>query len=557
MKKIILFFCLFLFLFQTPTQAITDPRSATNNRFGIHVLDLDDLKAAADLVNSTGGQWGYVTLVIRQNDQNKDKWQHILDKCRELKLIPIIRLATIPENNYWVKPSLNQIDNWVNFLDSLNWVVQNRYIVLFNEPNHKKEWGNDINPTEYSRIVKAFHQSLKQSSSDYFILPAGFDTAAPNSSSTMSATNYWSKMYQVDSEVFKLFDGWNSHSYPNPGFSGPVSGTGFGSLASYRVELEHLTRFGLSPDIPVFITETGWIHKEGKVLGAATNPSQALSNFYQSAYTSIWAQKNVVAVTPFILNYPQPPFDQFAWQIPNSTEFYPHYYAVKDLEKLPGNPTQIHNSQLVTTTIPDQLIDSSEYRLSITLKNTGQSIWEPKTFFLKTTGNYHQDSLTVSKVAPTKPFEDLSFDIIYQTPPEPTNTNLTFQLQNNFTPFGTKIEKNIKIIPPPNLIVKAKRLFVKDNKPTDYQLIIYDQNQKVLKQTTILIKNKTSQAIKLYNLIPQTVYRFVLLKPYYLPRQVISHLDPTSTEISFKTLLPLDFNQDGKFSFKDFLPWLK
>ena len=548
---ILLFFC----LFTKPVQAITDPLATTNNRFGIHVLDLDDLKPAADLVNSQGGDWGYVTLVIRQNDQNQDKWQTILDKCRELKLIPIVRLATYPKDDYWVKPEASQIDSWVKFLNSLNWVIQNRYITLFNEPNHAKEWGNQINPQEYVKTVKEFSKKLKAASEDFFILPAGFDTAAPNSSTTMSAQNYWQQMYQTDPDIFQVFDGWNSHSYPNPGFSGPVTGQGFGSLTSFQSELHYLVALGLDPNLPVFITETGWIHKQGQVLGATTNPTTALSEFYTTAFKKAWQKPNLVAVTPFILNYPQPPFDQFAWQKPDSKEFYPHYYAVQDLPKSSGNPIQIHDSNLVDTQLPNQLIDSSTYQLPIIIKNTGQSIWEPEDYFLKITTDLDPASYSVSTLESTKPFQDSNLTFTLNTPPEPTNINLKLQLQHHLKPFGEILEQQIKIIPPPNLVIKAKRLFVKDRKPTDYQLIIYDQDNQVLKEQTISLKAKLSQPIKLYDLIPDTVYRFVLLKPFYLPRQVIASLNSTSTEISFKTLLPLDFNQDGQFNLKDLIPW--
>lgn len=557
MKKLLAFVLLFLFWCSKPIQAVTDPLATTNNRFGIHVLELDDLKAAADLVNSNGGQWGYVTLVIRQNDQNHDKWQTIFDKCRELKLIPIIRLATYPKDDYWVKPELSQIQSWVSFLDSLNWVVQNRYIILFNEPNHQKEWGNHINPQEYVKVTKAFYQQLKASSNDYFILPAGFDTAAPNSQTTMVATNYWQQMLKEDPNIFTLFDGWNSHSYPNPGFSGSVTGSGLGSLSSYQAEVNYLSRFGLSTNTPVFITETGWIHRDGKVLGATTNPTTALSNFFVKAYTKVWTKPNLVAITPFVLNYPQPPFDQFAWQKPGSQDFYPHYYAVQDLDKNIGQPTQIHQSQINDTNIPDKLIDSSEYQLAIVFKNTGQSIWNPDDFFIKVSGDFDQESIIVSSVNLTKPDQELTLTLKLTTPSTPGEYNLNFQLTNNQTPFGEQYQKTIKIIPPPNLIVKAKRLFLKDNKETSYQLLIYDEQQKLVKEHTLSLINQVSKPIKLYGLIPDAFYRFVLLKDKYLPRQVIQKLNPTTTQIKFKTLLPLDFNQDGKFSFRDLIPWLK
>ena len=73
----------------------------------------------------------------------------------------------------------------------------------------------------------------------------------------------------------------------------------------------------------------------------------------------------------------------------------------------------------------------------------------------------------------------------------------------------------------------------------------------------VTLTNKISDPIKLHNLIPNAIYRFVLLRPKYLPRQVITPLNQDKTDIQFKTLLPLDFNQDGQLTIKDLIPWIK
>ena len=39
------------------------------NKFGIHILDPSELQQAAELVNSSGGDWGFVTIVIRDDVQ--------------------------------------------------------------------------------------------------------------------------------------------------------------------------------------------------------------------------------------------------------------------------------------------------------------------------------------------------------------------------------------------------------------------------------------------------------------------------------------------------------
>ena len=133
MKQIILFIFSF-YLLILPLKVFAFDASLPNNKFGIHlaVSDREDLINAADLVNSSGGQWGYVTLVIQENDKDKKKWQAVFDQMRTLKLIPIIRLATQPQVNNWEIPSVDDIGGWIDFLDSLNWVAKDRYVILFN-----------------------------------------------------------------------------------------------------------------------------------------------------------------------------------------------------------------------------------------------------------------------------------------------------------------------------------------------------------------------------------------------------------------------------------------
>lgn len=530
-----------------PVQAITDPLSVPNNRFGIHILEYDDLEAAAKLVNTQGGQWGYITLVIRFNDLNHDKWQKIFDQARLLKLIPLVRLATIPENAHWQQPEEKDVDRWVEFLSSLNWVVKNRYIILFNEPNHTKEWGNQLDPTSYTKISKVFIKKLKQSSPDYFILPAGFDTAAPNSASTMKATDYWQKMHDYDSKIFTLFDGWNSHSYPNPGFSSSPYKTGFGSLSSFQSEVSFLTQYGLSTDIPVFITETGWINPQSKILGTTTN-DQKLSQFYQTAYQNIWHQSNLVAVTPFVLNYPDAPFNQFSWQIPGSSEFYPHYHQVASMPKTSGQPIQNHQSQIIDHNLPDQLIDNSHYRFFITFKNTGQSIWQPEDFNLQVSSNNPEIKIVTSNLESTEPFSITTIYFSLHTPPNHDSIRLTAQLSQNSQLFGDSLSHSLKIVPPPQLTIKPK-LFAKISAKGDYRLLIYDQQNHLL--DTYNFKIPLTAPLKLYSLVPDKTYRFVLLRPFYLPRQIITQLPSDQLTLKFKPMLPLDLNQSGHFSIQD------
>lgn len=299
----------------------------SNNHFGIHIINEQDLDNAAQLVNSNGGEWGYVTMVIREDERDINRWTNVFRKMSELKLIPIIRIATRMESNgTWAKPSKDQAIPWVDFLNDLPWPAKERYVVLFNEPNHAKEWGGGINPEEYAAVSRHYWEEFKKANPNFSVLPAALDLAAPDGDKTMNATTYFKKMYDADNFIFTIFDAWNSHSYPNPGFSGSPFDTGKMSIRGFEWELKHLSQYYLSASIPIFITETGW------------KDTSNAGEYYKIAFEQVWNHPNVRAVTPFLLNYRQPPFDTFSWIDPVTNEFRPQYEAVQLLSKPAGSP---------------------------------------------------------------------------------------------------------------------------------------------------------------------------------------------------------------------------
>ena len=96
MKKI-LFLILFLFFGVIFNKSIL----ASPNIFGLHLTQTQDLISAKDIINSNGGDWGWVTIVIRTDQLDYRTWQDFFDNCRRYHLIPIIRLATYSDNGNW------------------------------------------------------------------------------------------------------------------------------------------------------------------------------------------------------------------------------------------------------------------------------------------------------------------------------------------------------------------------------------------------------------------------------------------------------------------------
>ncbi len=312
--------------------AIYDPTSKPNNIMGIHILFPSELSEAARLVNSTNGDWGYVTIPIQASDKNLIKWQGFMDDTRKNHLIPILRLAT--DGDYfnkvsWSKPNDGDVLDFANFLNSLNWPTKNRYVVIYNEPNRGDEWGGVPDASEYAEILSYAADVFKQRSDEFFVLSAGLDNASANIAG--QSVNEYSFMRQMENAVpgiFEKIDGLASHSYPNPGFSQPPSAYGYEGTSSFKYE-QDLAQSLEGKQLPVFITETGWTDTQ--------IPESVQATYYKDTFTSVWNDKNVIAVTPFLLRAGTGPFEQFSF-IKDGSQKQDKYKALEALQKNKGEP---------------------------------------------------------------------------------------------------------------------------------------------------------------------------------------------------------------------------
>lgn len=307
MQKL-LFFIIFLFVFTAGVHAASNPLKFANNKIGIHILFDYELEAAADFVNSSGGQWGYVTIPIQIGDRDLIKWQSFMDRARMHQIIPIVRLAS--EGDYfntkvWKKPSAFDIIDFANFLDSLAWPTKNRYIVIFNEPNRYDEWGGSIDPADYANLLSFAVNVFKSKTQDFFIISAGMDNAAPQQPPYyMNEYSFLRSMDKAVPGIFNQIDGISSHSYPNPGFSQPPDLITDKSIHSFKFERELVNELS-NKDIPVFITETGW--------NAPHLTDEIKASYYSDAFSDVWSDPGIVAVTPFILHAGDGPFKGFSF----------------------------------------------------------------------------------------------------------------------------------------------------------------------------------------------------------------------------------------------------
>jgi len=323
------------FILPSKSHALYDPLTRPNNFHGIHILFPAELAQAAQLVNSESGEWGYVTIPIQVGDRDLEKWQAFMDDARKMKLIPIIRLSTEGDpfnTSVWRKPTLLDIVDFANFLESLDWPIENRYVMVFNETNRFDEWGGESpNPEEYADILLFAGITFKQRSPDFYIIMGGLDNAAPNDGvKYLDNMVYLRRMIAHQPQLFSYVDGFSSHSYPNPGFVAPPLPGKLEGITTYQFEYE-LINATTDKKIPAFITETGW---DSKKLGEAK-----VAEYYKTAYETIWGsdKDKIVAITPFLLNSQGGgAFDTFSFVKDGGQTLY--FKQAEEMQKVKGEP---------------------------------------------------------------------------------------------------------------------------------------------------------------------------------------------------------------------------
>ncbi|MBI3620397.1 hypothetical protein HY214_04640 [Candidatus Roizmanbacteria bacterium] len=553
-KRLFLLLISALFLmFVRPVSAFDFSRA--NNKFGIHLAqpNIEDLKSAADLVNANGGQWGYTTLVIQENDRNTGKWQEVFDRMRKYHLIPIIRLATEPEGGNWRRPQKAEAESWANFLDSLNWVVKERYVILFNEPNHGSEWGGEVDAQNYAETSLGFAKKLTEKNADFFVMLAGLDASAPDYRPGLEDEYaFLQTIFQVISkdDFAKYFAGLSSHSYPNPGFAGSPYGSGRISVRTYQWEVDVIRGFGVTKRLPVFITETGWSAEHLSRFQIAAN--------YRVAFNEVWGpDEQVVAVTPFVLDYQSAPFLSFSWKQPGSSQYFPQYEEVRSLSKPAGSPAQVEKITL-DVAFPKELVVNSSYHFRVAVKNDGQSIIAKEEGYSLKILDYPNGTYFFSEIAEILPKQQDDIDFYFKTGNKVDGRKVTIALMKNDRDLVEKREWTFETVPLPSVIIGVSLYPKVKAAGDDFETQIFDEKNNLLfKKTGVSVENGRGMIESIQNVALNIKYRMVILKPYYLPRQTFIVFQKGENRVTFKKMLPFDFNADGKFDGEDWLTLLR
>lgn len=321
-----------------------------NNKFGLYIYSesKDFFNLAEKLVNSNGGDWGYVLLPYNVKDRDYDKWGRVFSWLLDKHLIPVIQLHDIDVAKYE-----EQTQNSAKFLNSFVWPTKQRYISVYNEPNDANFWYGYVNAAEYAEILDFTIDTYNEENADFFMLNGAFNASASTTPTSLDSFEYMRRMNEAVPGIFSKLDGWASHSYPQPNFSGSPNASGRWSIRAYAAELSYLeSEFKVEKALPVFITETGWAHAEGERYNSSYLGIDQVSSNFKKAFEDVWLPDDrVVAVMPFTIKF-DAPYDHFSWVNKDNVP-YKHYEVVKSLKKQAGKPQMLVQAKIEGNSCPE------------------------------------------------------------------------------------------------------------------------------------------------------------------------------------------------------------
>jgi hypothetical protein len=293
----------------TPTLAPGEtPTPVAVNKRGVHLL-LDDgsTKFSEEVweqhivwAGRLSGPGGYAVQLVRSNDLRPESWQHMIDLLDREGLIPIVRLATYKDlsNDWWAAPApdpdglgyKSEADRFRRFFDAIDWPTDTVLVTVANETNRPDEWGGAPNPAAYARFLRDVAEALRRVTSvKVLILNGALDAYAPSASFgrtfALDSELYLEGMVAEVPDIFERLDGWASHAYPlgpfgeHPGRQTfkiddvrpnatprrqPPPGIVNRGVNGYEWELWKLQQLGLTRELPVYVTESGWRHKSSQ-----------------------------------------------------------------------------------------------------------------------------------------------------------------------------------------------------------------------------------------------------------------------------------------------------
>jgi hypothetical protein len=265
------------------------PPPPPNNIVGLNLARLHQSRfiwAAADIANANGGAWGYITILLTNQDRDSELPEHllqqILDRCYEARVQPIVRVGTRFDSNtgIWERPTDDDPALWRGLFERVRWPNRTVWVIPANEPNLGREWGGQVDVASYARYLERFMQVFGDSAR-FKVVNAPLNLSNPHSPPEMQdAFDFLAEHVALTPNVFERLPAWATNSYK-------IDGIGEGQRFTHRgyeVELEQIGR-----DMPVIVTESGVLHRHGE---------DEIAQFFAEAYRDWGSDRRVIAATP-------------------------------------------------------------------------------------------------------------------------------------------------------------------------------------------------------------------------------------------------------------------
>jgi len=307
--------------------------AAPHNCYGAHLLVNDgkpgsrgdkNLRWARYLV----GRWGFAKTLFGGIDKNtkgpNQAWIDYVNRCYELELIPLVRLAGHYKGKYWLKPEADEPGNYTSMAAAVKRVVSGLprsdlcplYVEVWNEPNLDVEWTGKTNHEEYAAFFVQVAKAIRSIGDDRIKILNGGLASSPE----------WARLLcQADPKFAQSFDYWSCHPYPMnrpPSFNlhdKKIPPDSELAIDSYLLELAELRKCGRDK-VKVVITETGYdlgnsVYTRGK--GHPIIDEYNRADYIMRAFRDYWSKwPEVHAVTPF--EFCDRGWMRFDWVYPDS-----------------------------------------------------------------------------------------------------------------------------------------------------------------------------------------------------------------------------------------------
>lgn len=330
------------------------PDGPPPNPFGIGLVSPGN-PSQWDLTADLTGPGGHIKLIFpgvtRDTGAAPQEWIDAVRGVYERDLVPVIRLGP-PWGDRFVRHQADDpgtFRNYASLAGAYARVVASLprrdgwplWIEVHNEANLCYEWecrrdsvdggwiGYEQTAAEYAAFLRDTIAALRTVGDERIqvtlggLAPGGTvrcECEGEGFEPGITAVEFLRAMNAAVPGIFDQLDGWATHSYPASGlgygFFTPYDQSGPG-LRFFEHELAEIGR----PDLPVFVTETGWTTEFGS--------REQIATWTVQAYEGAWlTEPRIVAVMPFILQDPN--WDRFAWVDPGGTP-YPVYNEVRAL----------------------------------------------------------------------------------------------------------------------------------------------------------------------------------------------------------------------------------